>query len=739
MNTPLFSSYSWIDEVQLQVCNSGEVWTSVTAAEAHRIVRKRTVALAKMIRDARKAEKHEAREYRRAEREYQKELQQADRRNRALWKRIRVKPDLRPRTAIERKPQKHRPTRTGWLAAASQLPRYSGQIIDRAGRAGIFFRVRYYNGATKSGVGRRATLYIWQGAHVLDDGRILFMSNVGETVEEAVAALAAVELFNRAAQDGAKVLFHAIANVPYQLLEMDRGVERMFEIGKRFAEEQFGDRNLPFALALHPPSDEGDQRNWHLHLLFSTRPVVRTGDHEWDIGKMMRREIDNPDAFEAMRHAYAAVQTQVVREVGLNIRYTALSNVERGLPIAPQQHLGPARTARVRRGERDAVNERNWEKCLAGEAALIDEKMRHTQEAAAAEKALLDRVGERASPMLVVQTPAPQLSITATPALEPVIARVPRASVSIGIDGLGEPTALPVANLQSVARPIPASPKVPAIPQTTTVPVLLGVTARSVRQHRLSSVPIGMNRDSDRAVPLLSVTAVTSNPPLPAIPAPIQFAASRLAANVGNELRLSIGAVTHSAERVSEVPKQALASQEKTVDHDVQRIFDLLEQRKSQAAAKRDRLHHERVEKERIEADLLRQEDERRREEERQRIEAEDARHLTAHDELADALRETQKSSEADRDASTSEPARPATDRRGVGPARAGLRLPPDSPSRRQVLVMAATDREALTVQWEQGRRLDEAQHDIGSALEEQVSAAPPTRQPSPADRSQER
>ncbi|CCC05755.1 unnamed protein product [Sordaria macrospora k-hell] len=87
---------------------------------------------------------------------------------------------------------------------------------------------------------------------------------------------------------------------------MDRGIERMFEIGRRFAEEQFGDRDLPFALALHPPSEDGDQRNWHLHLLFSTRPMVRTGDHEWDIGRMMRREIDNPDAFEAMRHLYAA-------------------------------------------------------------------------------------------------------------------------------------------------------------------------------------------------------------------------------------------------------------------------------------------------------------------------------------------------------------------------------------------------------------------------------------------------
>lgn len=631
--------------MQFQICNSGEIWTSVSAAEAHRIVRKRTGALAKIIRGARKAERQEAREYRNAERGLQQELREADRRSRALWKRIRVQPGDQPQAVIERKPQVHRPTRSGWLAAAAQLPRYSGPIMDRAGRAGIFFRVRYYGHATKAGVGRRATLYIWQGAHETDDGRILFKSNVGETVEEAVAALEAVELFNREAQAGAKVLFHAIANVPSQLLEMEGGIERMFEIGQRFAQKQFGDRDLPFALALHPPSAESDQRNWHLHLLFSTRPLVRTGDHEWDIGKMVRREIDNPEAFEAMRHLYARVQSEVVQEAGLNIRYTALSNAERGLPIAPQQHLGPARTARVRRGERDAVNERNWDKSLAGEAALLDEQLRHAQEAAVAGMALIDRVEERAAPLLVAMTTVPALSIAAPLRSVGGISDVAQAAVGGGEDALPTSLALSVANLQSIAWPIAAVPAMATIKTAPVITSMPSVSAVRLRQHRLGAIPNVVDRGAVDSVPALPVAAIVSTPSSSLISIPGRLADFAGQAAVSRGIGLSIGVVRRPADRRIDLPKEVNARDSDAADRDLQQIFQLLVRREAEAKAKLERLRRERLEQQRIEAERLRQEqdEKRRQEEERQQREADALREVAAHEatEALDAMLDT--------------------------------------------------------------------------------------------------
>ena len=654
--------------MQLQICNSGEIWTSVSAVEAHRIVRKRTGALAKIIRDARNAEKRDAREYRRAERELQQELRDADRRSRVLWKRIRVKPDDRPRITIERKPQAHRPTRSGWLAAASQLPRYSGPIVDRMKRTGIFFRVRYYGHATKPGVGRRATLYIWQGAYEADDGRVMFMSNVGESIEEAVAALEAVELFNREAQAGAKVLFHAIANVPWQLVETDGGTERMFEIGRRFAEQQFGSRDLPFALALHPPSDEGDQRNWHLHLLFSTRPLVRTDDHQWDIGRMMRREIDNPEAFEEMRHLYARIQTEVVRDAGFDITYTALSNAERGLPNAPQKHLGAGRTARVRRGERDEVNERNWETMLAGEAALLDERLRHEQEQAAAEHALLERVEARAMPLVADLAAATPFTIAMLDSkVEPV---TDLAAVSATLLTDGSAPVLPLANLQPGDRrvanfaalrtilPFSAS-GTSAIPPVrsavldrsgsiqvpnaewvidgdpsgyTVTPILPGTRPR----HRhLARMPRIAGPSVSPAPPLSIVTsraalvdrAITKLPPWATMP------------SITNDVGLSTGLANRPAQRAIDVPKQSELT-DVAVDLDIDAVFRLLEARKTEAAV-RERARRERMAAESAAAERARRalEDQREREEaERRQLEAEQAIALQAEQDASAAL-----------------------------------------------------------------------------------------------------
>jgi hypothetical protein len=84
-------------------------------------------------------------------------------------------------------------------------------------------------------------------------------------------------------------------------------------------------------------------------------------------------------------------------------------------------------------------------------------------------------------------------------------------------------------------------------------------------------------------------------------------------------------------------------------------------------------------------------------------------------------------------------PAAPSAVQRGVGPARAGSRLPAQSQVMRQVLAIAAAQREALNRRWEEGRRLDEAHHASRPATETQMPAQTPARRPPPTNRSQER
>ena len=609
--------------MQFQICNSGDVWVSLSRAEAHRIAKKRTGALARLVR-VRRAAQAEAREYRRAERELQAELRDADRRNRALWKPVRVKPEQRAASALDRRPRRHVPTRSGWLAGASSLPSYSGQIIDRMGRAGIFVRIRYYGRSSKAGVGRRATLYIWEGAYQTADGRVLFESNVAENAEEAMAALEMVELVNREAQAGGKALFHMIANVPYQLAQLDDGPERMMEIGRRFADHALASRDLPYALALHPPSEEGDQRNWHLHLIFSARPLVRTADHQWDLGQMLRREIDNPKAFEGLRHLYAAVQTDATKEAGLNIAYTALSNAERGLPNAPQQHLGPGRTARARRGEEEPVNERNWETMLAGEAALMDERLRHRQEADAAQLALVEHVQTRAAPMLVAMTPMSPLAIAAPLKPAATISLTAPARPGVWQNGRPSPTALPISNLKPRAsrdiavpsavvtqvannRERAATISLPAtrlaasnVARTTSlrlarkggqvfVASTLPLLAIELRQRGLGIASRLSARAYDPSTPMPFPTARAISTTV-AIPLSAKHAAL-LGDSAGDDGRMghAIGVVRSVPAAKRDVARVADPSSLATPFQDVEAIFRLLDRRAAEAEEKRKR------------------------------------------------------------------------------------------------------------------------------------------------------
>jgi hypothetical protein len=138
--------------------------------------------------------------------------------------------------------------------------------------------------------------------------------------------------------------------------------EQQFEMAKRYCEYAFGSQNLPHSLALHPPSSEGDQRNWHVHVVFSMRPMVRTGEGEWQIGRFLRTDLDCPEQFARLRSLWAEELNHACSEAGVAKRYTHLSYQAAGVDFIPQRHLGPGLTAKVRRGE---VGARTWQTTMS--------------------------------------------------------------------------------------------------------------------------------------------------------------------------------------------------------------------------------------------------------------------------------------------------------------------------------------------------------------------------------------
>ena len=358
---------------------------ALTLASANSFARKKLDAASQSLqlrteRQKKKARCAEAREHAAAERSVEAELRESDRRIRLFWRRMTTK--VRPEKTLRHTPPKAR--KRLWPYASVALPKYDAPVIDRRGERGVFAKFRYYSRRTaRAGVSQRVLLYCYNGAALDANGAPYAQSNIGETIDEALCGLDHLEQVNWSAQKNAKILLHAILSVDHR-----QTPDEMMRVGTRWAEETLGRFDLPYLVTLHAPPEDGDARNWHLHVLWSFRPMIRTGDHEWQVAEILRTDLDNPAAMKVFREMYAAVMTDVSFEAGQNQVWTAKSNADRGLVHEPQVSLGAAQTNRARQGEHVPANEENHERVMRSKAAVLDEDLRHADEALAAKQAV---------------------------------------------------------------------------------------------------------------------------------------------------------------------------------------------------------------------------------------------------------------------------------------------------------------------------------------------------------------
>jgi hypothetical protein len=298
------------------------------------------------------------------------------------WLSTKVRPDQK----IEHRPPK--PKSGISPASKAALPKYDAPLRDQRGRLGVFFDSRYYASKTaKPGVASRVVKYIFHGAHLDADGNVMWRTNVGETIDEAVCGFDHIELINRSSQKNAKVINHAVLAMDHRWTP-----EQMLDVGELWARERFGQYGLPFAISLHPPPPEGDDRNWHMHVVWSWRPLKRVGDHEWLVGEGLRNDLDGARGMWVLRERFAGISTLMSFERGDCDVYTALSHAARGLPVEPQKKLGEGKTRRARAGEFVAENEENHERVMRSKAALIDDDLRREDERLAVDLELARKV-----------------------------------------------------------------------------------------------------------------------------------------------------------------------------------------------------------------------------------------------------------------------------------------------------------------------------------------------------------
>ncbi len=114
-------------------------------------------------------------------------------------------------------------------------------------------------------------------------------------------------------------------------------LEDRIEISRRIANRLFVFQGLAVQLDIHAP--HGDEKNWHLHMLATTRGFTANGKtlspyKARDTDPLIRRgqvmEADSPGKISAQ------IQNDYFKEKGLNLRVDPIG-------ILPQEHLGPVR------------------------------------------------------------------------------------------------------------------------------------------------------------------------------------------------------------------------------------------------------------------------------------------------------------------------------------------------------------------------------------------------------------
>lgn len=181
-------------------------------------------------------------------------------------------------------------------------------------------------------------------------------------------------------------------------------------IAEQFAAELVERYKVAVSVAIHEPG-RGDERNYHAHILFTTREVTPDG-----LGKKTRILDDRktgPQEVIKLRELAADIINQSLAAVNSDIRVDHRSFKDRGIEREPSTHLGPAASEMERRGaqtERGNIN-RDAEQVntLIDDRAALDTAIVQEEERASSPPKTVDDERER------IRNISPQVEAAAEP------------------------------------------------------------------------------------------------------------------------------------------------------------------------------------------------------------------------------------------------------------------------------------------------------------------------------------
>jgi Ti-type conjugative transfer relaxase TraA len=179
-------------------------------------------------------------------------------------------------------------------------------------------------------------------------------------------------------------------------LPHELSAEQRLEATWEFAQELADRYGAAVDFAIHAPHEASDVRNHHAHVMMTTRQVTEDGlgdktylerENKW----LLAHDLPTTDMqLRDLRQRWEGIANERLAMAGLDIRIDHRSHMERGLEIAPTEHMGVHATQMERRGL-DVSRARLDEEAARRNAELIREKPEQVLTLITGEKSVFDR------------------------------------------------------------------------------------------------------------------------------------------------------------------------------------------------------------------------------------------------------------------------------------------------------------------------------------------------------------
>ncbi len=179
-------------------------------------------------------------------------------------------------------------------------------------------------------------------------------------------------------------------------LPHELSTEGRLKAARAFAQDLANRYGAAVDFAIHSPSEHGDIRNYHAHVLMTTRQVGKAGLGEKTVlehknARLLANGMATTDMqLRDIRQSWEGIANRQLQREGLDVRIDHRSHAERGLELSPTEHMGVHASQMQQQGmavERGRLDD----EAARQNAALIRQKPEQVLTLISHEKSVFDR------------------------------------------------------------------------------------------------------------------------------------------------------------------------------------------------------------------------------------------------------------------------------------------------------------------------------------------------------------